>query len=367
MTTGTFGIFNFFVGLSCFQGLLLACILMFNKKFNKRQNYALALALISIAFLGFHQILYDLNLKVLYPIIPYIPISYTILGGITLYYYIVFTMNGEYKYNKRDYLIISPFVFFLLIDVLLFFSFLFNPSFFTANTKIHYTYLNIKELLSILLSFTVLLWAFRLLHQFPIERQYNLTTVETDRLLWFRNNTIAIFIVWAGWAIPESYSILSGKPLWWLYYSTWIGMGLMIFWLGYFVLLKREYFIGNAPTILSEKTEGHYTNLLQLMQSEKLYKNPELTLDVLAKKTQLSNGYLSQIINQKGNKNFADFINTYRIEEVKVNLVDPKYNHYSILGIGLEAGFKSKSTFNAAFKKLTGQTPSTFRNQQRSA
>ncbi|MEL6256529.1 MAG: helix-turn-helix domain-containing protein [Bacteroidota bacterium] len=75
----------------------------------------------------------------------------------------------------------------------------------------------------------------------------------------------------------------------------------------------------------------------------------------------LSNGYLSQIINQKEGKNFFDFINGYRVEEVKRNLADPNFDHFSILGIGLEAGFKSKSTFNAVFKKMTGHTPTAYK------
>ena len=84
-------------------------------------------------------------------------------------------------------------------------------------------------------------------------------------------------------------------------------------------------------------------------------------MDTLAEKMDLSNGYLSKIINQKEGKNFYEFINTYRIKAVKRNLNTPTYSHYSILGIGLEAGFKSKSTFNAVFKKMTGMTPSAYK------
>lgn len=359
----SFNLFNFFVLLGCLQGLLLGFVLLFNKKFRKRTNKALALSLLSTACLGISQIFYDLNLKALYPIVPYLPIKYTFISGIALYYYIVFTINNKHKYGKIDYLIIAPFLLQLLIDLILFSSYLIDTDFILTYTSAHNRYLNIKELVAVGFSFIVLVWAFKKLHQFPIERQHMLTKIEADRLLWFRNNTIAIFIVWLGWALPQTYSILAGEVFWWLYYPTWIGMILMIFWLGYFVILKREYFEVAPINTLAKKTEGHYKKILELIQREKLYKNPNLNMDLLAKKAQLSSGYLSQIINQKEGKNFNDFINTYRIEEVKTNLTNPKYAHYSILGIGLEAGFKSKSTFNAAFKKLTGQTPSAFKKQ----
>jgi len=346
-----FGIYNFFIFLGCFQGLLLACVFIFNKKFQKRTNYVLAISLISIALLGVNQVIYNLNLKVTYPIIHYLPIRYTISLGITLYYYILFTINVEHKYNKRDSLIISFLLIFFLLDLLLFCLYLYNSDFLLAYKETHNNYLKIKELSSVFFSSIVLIWAFRKLHLISLYQEDTLTSKETSRLLWLRNNTIAIFIVWAGWAILETYSVFSGKTFWWIDYPTTIGLITLIFWLGYYVILKREFFIAPPPNILSEKTETHYKNLLRLMQTEKLYKNPNLTLDLLAQKAHLSSGYLSQIINQKGNKNFSD-------------LADPKYAHYSILGIGLDAGFKSKSTFNAAFKKVTGQTPSTFKKKQ---
>jgi len=269
----SFSIFNFFVLLGCFQGLLLACVLLFNKKFRKRTNQALALSLLSTVCLGIAQILYDLNLKVTYPIVPYLPIKYTIISGIAIYYYIVFTIDNNHKYSKVDYLIILTYA------------------------ATHDIYSNIKELVAVGFSFLVLMWAFRKLYQFPIERGDKLTVIEMDRLLWFRSNTFAIFIIWLGWALPQTYAILAGKTFWWLYYPTWIGMILMIFWLGYFVILKRDYFEVTPTNALAKKTEDHYKNLLALMQREKLYKNPNLNMDLLAKKTQLSSGYLSQIIN----------------------------------------------------------------------
>ncbi|MDO8898280.1 MAG: helix-turn-helix domain-containing protein, partial [Bacteroidales bacterium] len=56
-----------------------------------------------------------------------------------------------------------------------------------------------------------------------------------------------------------------------------------------------------------------------------------------------------------------EFVNEYRVNEVKKMLADPKYTHYSLLGIAFECGFSSKSTFNSVFKKFTRKTPSEYR------
>lgn len=55
-----------------------------------------------------------------------------------------------------------------------------------------------------------------------------------------------------------------------------------------------------------------------------------------------------------------NYINEYRIKEVKLRLIDGKFKHLTILGIALECGFNSKSAFNNVFKKLTNQTPSEY-------
>ncbi|MBV6655045.1 MAG: AraC family transcriptional regulator, partial [Mameliella sp.] len=70
---------------------------------------------------------------------------------------------------------------------------------------------------------------------------------------------------------------------------------------------------------------------------------------------------LSAIINSCLGKNFHDFVNEYRIEEVKRRILDPAYDHWSLLGIALDCGFNSKSTFNRIFKKFTGYTPRAFK------
>jgi AraC-like DNA-binding protein len=101
--------------------------------------------------------------------------------------------------------------------------------------------------------------------------------------------------------------------------------------------------------------------LLQIMESEKPYLNPTLTIFELAKKINTNDKYLSRHINRKYNKNFIHFINEYRIEDAKTKLLQPDFSQYKIEAISEMVGFNSKSAFNNAFKKLTNQTPTEFR------
>jgi len=59
----------------------------------------------------------------------------------------------------------------------------------------------------------------------------------------------------------------------------------------------------------------------------------------------------------------TDFVNSYRVEEFKARAVDPANSNFSILAIALDAGFNSKSSFNQAFKKFTGKTPSQYMSE----
>jgi AraC-like DNA-binding protein len=84
---------------------------------------------------------------------------------------------------------------------------------------------------------------------------------------------------------------------------------------------------------------------------------------MMAEDLNISRQKLSLAINSNQQKNFYKLINEYRVEEVKEKLLDSDYKHFSILGIGLECGFNSKSSFNRIFKLETGLTPTEFKNQ----
>ncbi|MEO1652558.1 MAG: helix-turn-helix transcriptional regulator, partial [Bacteroidota bacterium] len=96
---------------------------------------------------------------------------------------------------------------------------------------------------------------------------------------------------------------------------------------------------------------------------KRIYRDPELTLQKLAELIQLQPRQLSNLLRRKFDQSFPEFINQLRIEEAKELLLNPKYRHWSILAIGMEVGFNSKSTFNRVFKKMVGLTPSEYQKQ----
>jgi AraC-like DNA-binding protein len=105
--------------------------------------------------------------------------------------------------------------------------------------------------------------------------------------------------------------------------------------------------------------------LQKTMQEQKLYRNPELTLAMFSSETGIGANVISFIINNRVGQSFTDWVNTFRVEEVKQLLVDPQFENLNLAGIAANAGFNSKATFNRVFKKLIGQTPTEYLESQR--
>jgi AraC-like DNA-binding protein len=135
-------------------------------------------------------------------------------------------------------------------------------------------------------------------------------------------------------------------------------------------LRQPEIFAGIAQNETSKylgsnltpgQIEQYKKQLLVLFSSEKLFLDPQVSLADLSEKLSVSTKHLSQVINQSFNKSFFDFINAFRIQEVQQILNESKDDKLTVLEAMYEAGFNSKSSFNTAFKKETGQTPSEFR------
>lgn len=109
----------------------------------------------------------------------------------------------------------------------------------------------------------------------------------------------------------------------------------------------------NSAEILSQK-------LLDFIDDEKSYLNPNLNLRSLAEMVEIHPNQLSWLLNEKMGRNFNEFINSYRLEHFKLLACDQANKHISLIGLAYESGFNSKTVFNTFFKKEVGMTPSQF-------
>lgn len=123
----------------------------------------------------------------------------------------------------------------------------------------------------------------------------------------------------------------------------------------------------SKSNVTDERMEEMVRKIVSAMENDKLYQETELTLHQLATHLQHPSHQVSQAINDGLNKSFYDLVNGYRVDEAKRLLLNPKNRSFTILSVGFEAGFNSKTTFNTVFKKFTGLTPTEFRERQRQA
>jgi len=176
-------------------------------------------------------------------------------------------------------------------------------------------------------------------------------------------------------SMVNNFFVLSGAQF---VYS--ISIFLLLLFLIYFVnrvilkaLKQPEIFAGidrsdivkySGSSLTAEKAEVYKNNLTRILEVEKLYRNPQLSLAELAGRLNLSPKALSQVINQSFNQSFFDYINSYRIREAQEILESNEEEKLTVLEVMYDVGFNSKSSFNTAFKKATGQTPTEFRKNR---
>ena len=126
--------------------------------------------------------------------------------------------------------------------------------------------------------------------------------------------------------------------------------------------------IGPAPAKDKPSPEplvdpGQLARLVQALEQDQLYHDPDLTLDSLARHLGLTPNAVSLLINAGLGQSFSDLVNGYRLAEVKQRLLTPDVQRLTVLALALEAGFNSKTTFNRVFKEKTGLTPKAYQKR----
>ncbi len=165
--------------------------------------------------------------------------------------------------------------------------------------------------------------------------------------------------------------------------GLFLSLSAFIILIGYYGLNQREVFISFKGSmddelvvssvdkvsaidvktkIIDSEFEKCFSHISSYIESKRPYLDPDITLPKLAEQLEVPAHQLSQVINEIYKRNFFDFINHYRVEEVKIKIQDEEFKNYSLLAIAFDSGFNSKSAFNRVFKKMTTMTPSQYRN-----
>lgn len=155
---------------------------------------------------------------------------------------------------------------------------------------------------------------------------------------------------------------------------------LLIYWVSYQVISKTEPFHSTNPTDTSPLSVPSPKNpkyarsslksdeagrieqaLRRAMTHDKLFLNSSLTIDTLAEKVATSRHHLSQVLNERLQQSYTDYMTGLRLEEARQRLENPAYFHYTIAAIAFDSGFNSLASFNEAFRRQYDTTPSKFR------
>lgn len=123
--------------------------------------------------------------------------------------------------------------------------------------------------------------------------------------------------------------------------------------------LKDEETINDKNTIKTEMADldSWKEKIESLMLVDKMYENPELVISDLSNRLGTHSKKISQVINEGFEMNFNDFVNHYRTKALITKIEEGEHNIQTLLGLALDCGFNSKSTFNRAFRRATNLSP----------
>jgi AraC-like DNA-binding protein len=378
------------------QGLLLAAVLA-TKQTNSTANRILAVAMLVFSVSIFARVYYA---REYYDDIPHfigVSVPLVFVFGPILYLYAQAVSTGGRSFRKASLLHFIPF---LLVTLrLLPFYLLDGPAKLAFLEDMFRNgpprYLAIIEHLQYPHGIVYVFLTIGVLRSHQARMRQTHSSIERINLRWLRTLTIAIAAIWAlatglhlvhlaGIGVPMEPNL------------TPLAVSIFVYAVGYLGLRQPEIFElpirrdepsrktpipapagtsladvqGAGPDAAAGYEKSGLTpaqagaamrQLLRVMEEKKPYRRSLLTLQELADEMAISAHNLSEVINTQAGKNFYDFVNRYRVEEVMRRLQDPRSDHLTLLAIAAESGFNSKSTFNAFFRKTTGLTPSQYR------
>lgn len=360
--------------ISLFLSLFLVTVKTEHKVSNRLFALFLILTAIDISTNLGDLIVVSLNKKIFIS-------SFFFLQLPTFYLYILAVCYSDFKLKPKHLLHCIPFLIANLVFIPRFYAvdFASKISFLEkSNSMLEIQFNHILVLFQIVVYFVAVFMLLRKAKKIYLE---NYAGASMESLTWLFQFTVVLSIFYSI-ALLKNIFKFTQYP----FISEWLKIGLfvfeliIIFWYLYKALNNPNLFrsidskLKLVESIISEENnsdplleneKAHNEDLQKLQQymiSEKPFLDPSLTIQDVAIATKIPVRELSLLINHKLEQHFYDFVNAYRVENAMAILKDSTKNKVTILEILYEVGFNSKSSFNTAFKKHTGTTPTSYRN-----
>ena len=358
------------------QSIILAGLLLFSGNRQGKKLIGLVVLICSLHFSW--TLIIDTNLADLFKPVFWIPYSYVLAIGPFLFFYTRALTQRDFNIGSKDRIHFIP----VLVEVALQIFFIEES---IRQEKLLYDvngflWFRVIELIGTAVS--ILVYGRRCLVLIKAHETWMLENFSNQKdvtLLWLYKLVKYLRMLWLFWLGFEiSFLIFWQFQMHFIpvYLLLYILLGVIIYsnyWIGIQALIKSEL-LTERPVVKvpvenvsvysrlnKDEIQSHVSALSQVMQREKMYLHETLNLRTLASRLQIDPNLVSYVLNNVLKKSFYDYVNEFRIEEVRRKFEDPAYSHFKIVEIAYECGFNSKATFNRVFKKFTGKSPSEFK------
>ncbi len=377
--------FNFILIIGVIQGFLFNIVVFSTNKFKDKTILFLSLTVLFLSINNLQSWSIDSNLEFSFYYVKYMKVTWNVFLAPLFYLFLVNYLKIENHLKKLFSITVILFVTFTILRIL--FLYYNRQSEGTSDfVYILKRYNSIEDI--IIFIFTLSIFIYSGVIFFTQNKRFRLIA-SYDNLKWIKTFFILSSIVLSFWliAIVLNYYFITVNTSY-FYAPLRIGTSFLIYWIGYQGLyqqkfvqdrmiirsqLKKQKSINETPlnksieknvaTTNFDKHEAQFKEINDFIISKRKFTDTTLSLESLASDFSMSSSLLSQLINKYSDSNFTDYINKYRVAQVKELLIDENYTNYTILSIGLESGFNSKSTFYTAFKKHVNLTPAEYKKE----
>jgi len=377
-----FNLFNIILLLGTLQGLILSLMLLFSNKDKRQSKYFLTAFMFVLAYNSFGTFYWSAGLNV--PWLAFFdgifPYTFIFSVGSSFYLYIKTTIEPGKIPPRTIFRAYLPAIIDFAFRILLLVYAIFNKKGISLGVNarsIDAIYQPIAQVLMVMIFWAYLISA---ILRFRKQSTDMLQTTEASFAMeqslaskWTKVLLIVMSIIALAWAITIFGSLLFNITGIGYFAPIEIILVIFVYWIG-----LKAYNHTRVVYVSTQKAVKTYTDSLaskdveacigllkKSMETDKLYLDPTLSVSKLAEKLDLNPKTISAVLNRELEKGFNEFVNKYRINEVKTKMLRPENSHITIAGLAFESGFNSLATFQRAFKSSENITPKEFLSIQK--